>query len=116
MWCIFFFLILRPVLMSLTAAFNSRAFMPNIWTMTLNRLHGHVLGHSLKYFEDDFAGRLAQKETQSSIALADAVQESIHAVLFGITTVVTDSVRGTSGRRYSVAAFVSSIPTIRWTG
>ena len=83
-----FFLILRPVLMSITAAFNSRAFMPSIWTMTLWRIHHHVLGHSLKYFEDDFAGRLAQKETQSSIALADAVQETIHAVLFGIATVI----------------------------
>ena len=83
-----FFLFLRPALMSTTAAFNSRAFMPNIWTMTLWRIHRHVLGHSMKYFEDDFAGRLAQKETQSSIALADAVQETIHAVLFGIATVV----------------------------
>lgn len=76
-----FFLILRPGLMSASAAFNSRTFMPNVWTMTLNRVHRHVLGHSLKYFEDDFAGRLAQKETQSSIALADVVQESIQAIL-----------------------------------
>ncbi|MEL7469638.1 MAG: ABC transporter ATP-binding protein [Pseudomonadota bacterium] len=83
-----FFLLLRPVLMSITAAFNSRAFMPSVWTMTLWRLHAHVLGHSMKYFEDDFAGRLAQKETQSSIALADAVQETIHAVLFGLSTVI----------------------------
>ena len=42
----------------------------------------------MKYFEDDFAGRLVQKETQSSIALADAVQESVHAVLFGVSTVI----------------------------
>ena len=83
-----FFLLLRPGLMSLTAAFNSRAFMPSVWTMTLWRLHAHVLGHSVRYFEDDFAGRLAQKETQSSIALADSVQESIHAVLFGMSTVI----------------------------
>ncbi|MEM7212730.1 MAG: ABC transporter ATP-binding protein [Pseudomonadota bacterium] len=87
-----FFLLLRPALMSTTAAFNSRAFMPNIWTMTLWRVHHHVLGHSLKYFEDDFAGRLAQKETQSSIAIADAVQETIHAVLFGIATVIASLV------------------------
>ena len=102
-----FFLILRPGLMSLTAAFNSRAFMPNVWTMTLNRLHRHVLGHSLKYFEDDFAGRLAQKETQSSIALADAVQESIHAVLFGITTVIAALVmlQGTDWRLALVLLF-----------
>lgn len=83
-----FFIIVRPGLMSLTAALNSRTFMPSIWTMTLFRLHGHVLGQSVRYFEDDFAGRLVQKETQSSIGLADALQETIHAVLFGLSTVL----------------------------
>ncbi|MEM7422669.1 MAG: ABC transporter ATP-binding protein [Pseudomonadota bacterium] len=39
-------------------------------------------------FEDDFAGRLAQKETQASIALADVVQESIQAVLYGLATLI----------------------------
>ena len=84
-----FFLVLRPLLMSLTAAMNSRTFMPSVWTMTLFRIHAHTLGHSLKYFEEDFAGRLAQKETQSSIGLADALQETLHAVLFGLATVVS---------------------------
>ena len=83
-----FFLFVRPGLMSATAGLNSRTFMPNVWTMGLFRIHRHALGQSVKYFEDDFAGRLVQKETQSSIALADALQESVHAVLFGISTVI----------------------------
>ena len=83
-----FFLLLRPVLMSLNGALMSRTMMPNVWTMTLLRVHGHVLGQSMKYFEDDFAGRIAQKETQSSIALTDVLQETIHAVLFGIATLI----------------------------
>ena len=83
-----FFLLLRPGLMSLSAGLNSRALMPSVWTMALYRLHRHALGQSVRYFEDDFAGRLVQKETQSSIALADAIQESVHAVLFGVSTVL----------------------------
>jgi len=83
-----FFMILRPGLMSLSGGMMSRGMMPSIWTMALLRVHGHVLGHPLKYFEDDFAGRLTQKETQSSIALTDIIQESIHAVLFGAATVI----------------------------
>ena len=83
-----FFVGFRPLLMSLTAGLNSRTMMPSLWTMTLFRVHSHALGHSLTYFEEDFAGRLAQKETQSSIALADALQETLHAVLFGVATVI----------------------------
>jgi len=66
----------------------SRTMMPSLWTMTLLRLHSHALGQSVRFFENDFAGRLAQKETQSSIALGDVVMESIHAVLFGTATAV----------------------------
>ena len=83
-----FFLILRPTLMSLSGGMMSRTMMPSLWTMTVLRVHRHVLGQSMTFFEDDFAGRLSQKETQSAIALGDAVMESIHAVLFGVATVI----------------------------
>ena len=83
-----FFLVLRPVLLSFNGGLMSRTMMPSLWTMTVLRLHRHVLGQSMTFFEDDFAGRLSQKETQSSIALGDVIMESIHAVLFGIATVI----------------------------
>ncbi|MFK7943449.1 MAG: ABC transporter ATP-binding protein [Paracoccaceae bacterium] len=83
-----FFMILRPVLMSLSGGMMSRTMMPSLWTMTVLRVHRHVLGQSMTFFEDDFAGRLSQKETQSAIALGDVVMEAIHAVLFGIATVL----------------------------
>ena len=83
-----FFLVVRPALMSATAGLNSRAMAPNAWTLSLFRIHTHMLGQSVRYYEDDFAGRLVQKETQSSIALADALQETMHAVLFGLATSV----------------------------
>jgi ATP-binding cassette subfamily B protein len=43
----------------------------------------------MNYFEEDFAGRLSQKEIQSTYALVEVVMESLHAIVFGIATVVT---------------------------
>ena len=40
------------------------------------------------FFENDFAGRIAQKEVQASGALTDVVIESIHTVLFALTSVL----------------------------
>lgn len=85
---ILFFMVIRPLMMSINAALMGRSLHPTLWPMALFRVHSHVLGHSLRYFEDDFAGRLVQKETQSSISLSDVLVETIHAVLFGVATVL----------------------------
>ncbi|MDH3668294.1 MAG: ABC transporter ATP-binding protein/permease [Paracoccaceae bacterium] len=82
-----FFIVLRPLLYSLNAAMNSRALMPSLYPMGVLRIHRHTLGQSLKFFEDDFAGRLSQKQIQSTYALVEIVQETVHAVVFGIATV-----------------------------
>ena len=39
-------------------------------------------------FEDDFAGRLSQKEIQATYALVEVVTDSLHAIVFGIATVI----------------------------
>jgi ATP-binding cassette subfamily B protein len=83
-----FFLILRPLLFSVTGGIMSRSLMPGLYPMGVLRIHAHVLGQSLEYFEDDFAGRLSQKEIQSTYALVDIVLESLHAVVFGMATVI----------------------------
>ncbi len=83
-----FFLILRPLLFSLNSAMTSRSLMPGLYPMGVLRIHHHLLGQSLRFFEDDFAGRLSQKEIQSTYALVDIVQETLNAVVFGIASVV----------------------------
>ncbi len=83
-----FFILLRPLLYSLNAAMNSRALMPSLYPMGVLRIHRHSLGQSLKFFEDDFAGRLSQKQIQSTYALVEIVTETVHAVVFGAATVV----------------------------
>ena len=83
-----FFMILRPVLLSLNGAMMSRSLMPGLYPMAVLRIHGHLLGQSMKYFEEDFSGRLSQKEIQSTYALVDVVTETLHALVFGIATVI----------------------------
>ena len=83
-----FFLVVRPLLMSLSGAVMSRSLGTSLYPMGVLRIHEHVLGQHLKYFEDDFAGRLSQKEIQSTYALVDIITESLHAIVFGLATVI----------------------------
>jgi ATP-binding cassette subfamily B protein len=87
-----FFLVLRPLILSFNAAMMSRALMPGLYPMGVQRIHRHVLGHAMKYFEDDFAGRLSQKEIQATYALVEVVMESLHAIVFGVATVIASLV------------------------
>ncbi|HSF96323.1 MAG TPA: ABC transporter ATP-binding protein [Thermohalobaculum sp.] len=87
-----FFLVFRPLLLSLNGAMTSRSLMPGLYPMGVLRIHRHLLGQSLKFFEDDFAGRLSQKEIQSTYALVEIVTETLHAVVFGVATVIASFV------------------------
>ncbi len=83
-----FFLVARPALMALTSGFISRALYPGLYHLGVWRLHGHTLGQSMSFFEDDFAGRIAQKETQTAMAMTDVLVETLNAVSYGIAALV----------------------------
>ena len=70
-----FFLILRPGLLGAGAALNGLTLGPNLYPLVLSRLNRHTLGQSLSFFDDDFAGRIAQKQQQTARAITDAVSE-----------------------------------------
>ena len=57
-----FFLILRPLIFGLSAATSSVIVGPNVMPLVLSRLHRWTMGHSVTFFDNDFAGRLAQKQ------------------------------------------------------
>ena len=63
------------------AAFNSLTLGPNLYAMTLSRINKHTLGQALSYFDDDFAGRIAQKSQQTARAITDVVLETTN--IFG---------------------------------
>ena len=83
-----FFLIARPVFFGLSSATNSIIVAPNINPLVLSRLHRWTLGQSVSFFDDDFAGRIAQKQMQTSRAVTDVVVEVINVVAFALATLV----------------------------
>ncbi len=83
-----FFLIARPLLFGLSAASNSILVGPNVNPMVLARLHRWTLGQSVTFFDDDFAGRIAQKQMQASRAVTDVVVEVINVVAFALASLV----------------------------
>lgn len=70
-----FFLIIRPVIFAYDAGVTSLMLGPNVFPQVLSRLNRHTLGHSMKFFENDFAGRISQKALQTARALLDVVIE-----------------------------------------
>ncbi|MEM8692983.1 MAG: ABC transporter ATP-binding protein [Pseudomonadota bacterium] len=81
-------LILRPALFGISAMFQSVVIAPAVFTLTLSRLHRWTLGQAVPFFDNDFAGRISQKEMQTTRALTDIVIETVNAILFGIASVI----------------------------
>ncbi len=83
-----FFLVARPILFGLSAATNAIIVQPNVNPLVLSRLHRWTLGQSVSFFDDDFAGRIAQKQMQASRAVTDVVSEFINVVAFALASLV----------------------------
>ena len=85
---ILFFLLVRPIIFGATSYMQTVVVSPNIFNLVLSRLHRWSLGHSIKFFENDFAGRIAQKEMQTSRAVTDVVIEILQTVLFAFASII----------------------------
>jgi ATP-binding cassette, subfamily B, bacterial len=85
---VLFFLLLRPVLMGLGAAINALVLGPNLYPLVLSRLNRHTLGQSLSFFDDDFAGRIAQKQQQTARAITEAISESVNVLGLAVTAIL----------------------------
>ncbi len=83
-----FFLIARPVLFGLSSASNAIMVQPNVNPLVLSRLHRWTLGQNVNFFEDDFAGRIAQKQMQAARAVTDVAAEVINVVAFALASLV----------------------------
>lgn len=83
-----FFLVLRPIIFGLNAHLQSVVIAPNLFTLVLARLHRYTLGQAVTFFDDDFAGRISQKEMQTARAITDVVIEVVQTVLFALASVI----------------------------
>ena len=83
-----FFLVLRPLAFGMSSAANSIIVQPNVNPLVLSRLHRWTLGQSVKFFDDDFAGRIAQKQMQTARAITDVAVEVINVVAFALASLL----------------------------
>ena len=83
-----FFLVLRPIILGISGVLQSVVVGPALGNLILSRLHRHSLGQSVTFFDDDFAGRIAQKQMQAARAAADLVVDTIHTVAFALASLV----------------------------
>ncbi len=81
-----FFLVLRPILFGLSAASNAIIVQPNVNPLVLSRLNRWTMGQSVRFFDDDFAGRIAQKQMQTANAVTSVSVEVINVVAFALAS------------------------------
>ena len=87
-----FFLLARPVATALSAAANSIIVGPNVNPLALSRLHRWTMGQSMSFFDDDFAGRIAQKQMQTARAVTDVTVEVINHVAYAAASLIGSTV------------------------
>lgn len=87
-----FFLLARPVATALSAAANSIVVGPNVNPLALSRLHRWTMGQSMSFFDDDFAGRIAQKQMQTARAVTDVTVEVINHVTYAAASLIGSTV------------------------
>ena len=83
-----FFVIARPVLFGLSSMANAVVVQPNVNPLVLSRLHRWTLGQSVTFFDNDFAGRIAQKQLQTARAVTDVASETINVVFFALASLI----------------------------
>ena len=83
-----FFVLMRPILFGLSSMANAVVVQPNVNPLVLSRLHRWTLGQSVTFFDNDFAGRLAQKQLQTARAVTDVASETINVVFFALASLV----------------------------
>jgi len=76
--------VIRPLIFVMDAGVTGILLGPNLYPMVLARLNQHTLGHSMQFFENDFAGRLSQKTLQTARALTDMVIEVSDVVIYSV--------------------------------
>ena len=87
-----FMLVLRPAVLLFDSLLRFNAVMPGLTSMVRWQNHWHVVRQSWPFFQDDFAGRIANRVVQTGNALRESAVSGIRAiwyiVVYGLTTIV----------------------------
>jgi ATP-binding cassette subfamily B protein len=83
-----FLIAIRPAAYGFSAAYQGVAINPNLLVLVLSRLHRWTMGQAITFFDNDFAGRIAQKQMQTARALTEVTVEVLNTVVFALASIV----------------------------
>ncbi len=98
----------RPLTLLADSLVRNNAVVPGVTSLIRWQSHWHVVRQSWPFFQNDFAGRIANRVMQTSNALRESVVSSIRALwyigIYGISALVL----------MAVADWRLAVPTVLW--
>ena len=82
-----FFLLVRPIIFGCSSYMQSVIVTPNIFNLVLSRIHRWCIGHSIPFFENDFAGRIANRVMQTPRSAGEVVFQVFDALGYSLAYV-----------------------------
>lgn len=83
-----FVLFIRPVVQALDVLLLNNAIMPNFGTLIRWRAHRQVLRQSVGWFENDFAGRIANRIMQTPPAAGEVIFQAFDAISYSLAYLI----------------------------
>ena len=83
---------IRPAIHVLQVMLLNNTILPNFGTLVRWRAHRHVLRQSVGWFEDDFAGRIANRIMQTPPAAGEVVFQLFDAITFAIAYLIAAAI------------------------
>jgi ATP-binding cassette subfamily B multidrug efflux pump len=101
-------LVVRPLVLLVDVAVRHNAIIPGATSLVRWQSHWHVVRQSWPFFQNDFAGRIANRVMQTANALRESVMAAIRAVwyiiVYGISALVL----------MALADWRLGLPTLAW--
>lgn len=88
LWAGLFVLLLRPVIITFNHFFLEQTLASNMQEQARWRAHKHLLGQSTEFFQNDFAGRLANRVMQMGPAMEDSTYMALEGIWYATTYVL----------------------------
>ncbi len=83
-----FILLIRPLLITLNHLFLEQTLAGNMQEQARWQAHKHLLGQSSEFFQNDFAGRLANRVMQMGPAMEDSAYMTLEGIWYATTYVL----------------------------
>ncbi len=103
-------LLVRPLALLVDVAIRHNALIPGATSLIRWQSHWHVVRQSWPFFQNDFAGRIANRVMQTANALRESVMASIRAIwyiaVYGVSALVL----------MAMADWRLGVPTLLWFG